>query len=48
VLLGNKSYLAALYITSPLIEQVKQWQKEEPKTMKIKKGVEERIKEFLI
>ena len=38
---GNQSYLAALHITSPLIKQVKQHQKEDPEIMKIRKGVEE-------
>jgi len=49
VLIGNQNYLAALQVTSLLIEQIKQHQKENPEIIKIRKGVEEgRIKEFQI
>ena len=45
----NQNYLVALQVTSPLIEQIKQNHKEDPKIMKIGKGLEEgRIKEFQV
>jgi len=49
VLPGDQSYLAALQNFSPLIEQIKLHQKDGPKLMRIKKGVEEgKNKEFSI
>ena len=49
VLPGNQSYLAALQTSSPLVDRIKQQQKDDPKLMTIRKGVEEgRNKEFLV
>ena len=47
VLPGNQSYLAVLQISQPLVEQIKQRQKDDPELIKISKGVEEgKNKEF--
>jgi len=49
ILPENQSYLAALQIYSPLVEQIKQQQKDDPKLLKIRKGVEEgKSKEIFI
>jgi len=49
VLPGNQSYLAVLQISSPLLEQIKQQQKDDPELMRIRKGVEKgKNKEFSI
>jgi len=49
VLLGNQSYLAAFQVSSPLVKQIKQQQRDDPELMKIRKGVEEGTnKEFTI
>ena len=49
VLPGDQCYLAALQISPSLIEQIKQYQKDDPKVMRIRKDVEEgRNKEFSI
>ena len=49
VLPGSQSYIAVLQISSPLVERIKQHQKDDPELMKIRNGVEERRnKEFLI
>jgi len=49
VLPGNQSYLAALQTPSPLVDRIKQQQKDDPELMKIRNGVEEgRNKEFLV
>jgi len=38
----DRNYMAALQVTSPLVQRIKLQQKEDPELMKIKKGVEER------
>ena len=49
VLPGNQSYLAALQTSSPLVDRIKQQQKDDPELMKIRKGIEEgRNKEFIV
>ena len=46
---GNQNYIPTLRIISPLVEQVKQHQKEDHELMTIKKGVVEgTIEEFLM
>jgi len=49
VLPGDQSYMAALQVTSPLVEKIKLQQNEDPELMKIQKGVEEeRNKDFTL